>query len=224
MLLRRELLFGAGALVLARGGSALQTAPSQESQTRRVRPPPWGPPYTRQELRDAERRFGVRFPPDLFEFLLQRRFARSPDWAKDEAAISELLAWPLDGILHDIERNDVWAPHWGPRPTSLEARIATAERLVNAAPKLIPLGPNHYIPETPFERGNPIFFVFLSDVRYYEANLADYFERVSAPRQLRRPVTGIRKPIPFWTEMSMLQTRPPKLRPKAPTQPGSDKI
>lgn len=200
---------GAMAFVFASGAGAQETAPSGGGQVGRVRPPLWGPGYTRQELKDAERRFDIQFPPDLFEFLLKRRFADSPDWTKDDEDIRGLLALPLEGIQFDIYKNDFWAPHWGPRPASMDERFATVERL-GAASKLIPLTPHRYIPETPFRRGNPIFFVFLSDVRYYAANLSDYVERVST--RVHPPVTGPRMPIPFWTEMSTLRTPQPKPR------------
>jgi len=211
---RRELLIGAVAFVLAPGARAQGTQatpprPAPGGPAGPVRPPIWGPPYTRKELKDAERRFGIRFPPDVFELLMKQRFARSPDWTKDEADIRDLLAWPLEGILIDIEKNDFWAPHWGIRPASLQERLDAAQRLVKAAPKLIPLAPNIYVPQRPFRRGNPIFFVFLTDVRYYAADLADYVERVSTPGQ-RRPVIGPRQQIPFWTELSEVRRQPPK--------------
>lgn len=214
MLSRRELLIGAVALVLAGREQAQGSSPPVGSPAGAARPPRWGPPYTRRELIDAERRFGLRFPPDLFEFLLQRRFAASPDWTRDDEDIRGLMALPLEGIQFDIYKYDFWAPYWGPRPGSMDERFATVARLVKAAPTLIPLAPDMFIPETPFERGNPIFFVFLSDVRYYSADLAAYVERLST-RNLRGPVTGARKQIPFWTELSKLRTPPP--RDRAPT-------
>lgn len=205
MLMRRELLMGALAFGLAPSVRAQQAGPAR---------PLWGPPYSADELRGAERRFGIRFPPDLFDFLLKRRFARAPDWTRDDAAIRELLDWPLDGILTDVERNGFWAPHWGPRPAATADRIAMAEKLVRAAPRLIPLGSTYFIPETPFERGNPVLFVFLSDVRHRGANLADFAERLSAGR-LREPVAGTKKAIPFWTELSQVPLQLPAPSPPA---------
>ena len=49
--------------------------------------------------------------------------------------------------------------------------------VVSHAPKLIPLIGHRYLPEEPHEGGNPVFSVYQSDVIYYGANLADYFER-----------------------------------------------
>jgi hypothetical protein len=204
--LRRELLAGSVALALVPGARAQDSA-APGGTTARVRRPIWGPPYTSEGLREAEQRFGIRFPPDLFAFLQKRRFARAPDWTKDEDAIRELLAWPLEGMLADVEQNGAWAPSWGPRPDSTEERIATVTRLVEAAPRLIPLTPYRYIPETPSRAGNPVFYVFLTDVRYFGENLEDFANRLSI-RGPRPPVTGEKKHIPFWTEMSEFRFRP----------------
>lgn len=223
MITKRELLAASLALAAASRARAIQPAEPAPSALRPPAPaalterPLWGPPYSRAELLDAQQRFAIRFPPDLFDFLLQRRFARAPDWTRDDAQIRELLAWPLEGILADVERNQFWARHWGMRPDKLEERLAKAEALVTAAPKLIPLVPNTYIPETPSEAGNPIFFVFLGDVRYRAANLADYVERLSNPAK-RSGVISARKPIPFWTALSE-QRAPPPRQPSKPAAP-----
>lgn len=169
--------------------------------------PSWGPPFSRAQLEDAQKRFAVAFPPDLFDFLLQRRFARGPDWSKDDEATRALLAWPLEGLLTDVERNDLWPAYWGPRPASLSARLEKAAKLVSAAPRLIPLGPNRYMPELPRERGNPVFFVFLGDVRYLGADLDDYVARLSSRG---RTAPRLKKPIPFWTQLSEVRLQPPK--------------
>lgn len=199
MLSRREFALAAASLALgttARGQAFASGAA-----------PLWGPPYSREELEDAQRRFGIVFPPDLFELLLQRRFARSPDWSKDDEAIRYLMESPLEGLLIDVERNALWPSYWGPRPADLSGRLEKAAKLVSAAPKLIPLGPNRYIPELPHERGNPVFFVFLGDVRYLAADLDDYADRLSAGS--RRLPPRSRKPIPFWTRLSEVRTQAP---------------
>lgn len=195
---------------------AAATAAAQPARSPRLL---WGPAYTREELLDAERRFGFRFPPDLFEFLLQRRFARGPDWTKDDATIRELMAFPAEGIIVDVERNDFWASGWGPRPATLEKRLAVAEKLVKAAPTLIPLSGEHYMPATPSERGNPVFSVFLTDVNYAGANIDSFAKRLETPPRQRGRVTGTRKPIPFWSELSDTRKAAP-LKPAAPTQPA----
>lgn len=219
MLARREIITGLLALALTSNARAQPnpSAPGAVIPLGPAPPPLWGPGYSREQLLHTERRFGFRFPPDLLEFLLQRRFARSPDWTKDGPKIRELLDWPLQGTLLDIERFDAWPAFWGPRPDKLEDRIRTAERLVRAAPKLIPLGPNHFMPETPHEPGNPVFRVFLSEVRYSGSTLADYVQRLTTPGALRRPVAGAKKEIPFWTEMTKVIPPQPKPSPRKPT-------
>src|SRR5262245_57554368 len=65
----------------------------------------------------------------------------------------------------------------GEKPASPDARDEILRSVVSRASKLIPLIGHRYVPEQPHEAGNPVFSVFHSDVIYYGANLADYFER-----------------------------------------------
>lgn len=200
MLSRREFAFAAASLMLGTSARGQGLPPGAAAS--------WGPPYGREELEAAQKRFAIRFPPDLFELLLRRRFARSPDWSKDDEAIRHLLESPLEGLLIDVERNGLWPSFWGPRPAALPDRLEKAAKLVAAAPKLIPLGPNRYIPELPHERGNPVFFVFLGDVRYLAADLDDYADRLSTGAKRLPPRS--RKPIPFWTQLSEVRTPAPQ--------------
>ncbi|HEV7353039.1 MAG TPA: hypothetical protein VGN74_07935 [Brevundimonas sp.] len=64
----------------------------------------WTRGYGRAALERAQERFGLTFPPDLVDLLLERRPARGPDWT-NEADIRERLAWPYEGLLFDVEHN-----------------------------------------------------------------------------------------------------------------------
>jgi hypothetical protein len=68
-----------------------------------------------------------------------------------------------------------------------------------ASPKLVPLVSHRYLPSEPNEAGNPIFSIYQSDVIYYGADLADYFEREFG--NTRTPVVGPARPIRFWSEL-----------------------
>jgi hypothetical protein len=160
----------------------------------------WGPGYSQDELDDAQERFGLHFPPDLIDLLLERRLPGGWDWSKDRDRITEMLAWPLDGLLWDVENAGLWWPEWGPRPLTQDGRAEMVGRIVAAAPKLIPLYGHRFIPEEPSERGNPVFSVHQSDIIYYGSDLANYVirefvdRRPSAP--LREPIRRIR----FWSD------------------------
>lgn len=162
-------------------------------------PPVWGPPYSQAELDDAQRRFGLRFPPDLVALFRTKRLAQGYDWTRDDVAIREKLEWPFEGLLFDVENNDLWWPEWGARPEEPERRKAVLRAAVAAAPKLIPLYGHRFIPETPHEAGNPVFSVYQADIIYYGRDLDGYVEREFLGK--RWPVAEPVKTIRFWSEM-----------------------
>jgi hypothetical protein len=162
----------------------------------------WTDGYTSAELDAAQERYGLRFPPDLVDLLLNRRPADGYDWRTGHADIRRALQDPLDGLLFDVEHNTLWWPEWGEKPASAEERAEIVTAIVKAAPKLIPLIGHRYLPERPHEAGNPVFSVMQSDVIYCGADLEDYFEREFHPEPWpRKPVRVEVKHIPFWSEL-----------------------
>lgn len=155
--------------------------------------------YTRAELDAAQERFDLRFPPDLVDFLKERRIEGGWDWVTDEQGIREMLAWPADGLVFDVENADLWWPEWGERPTSAGEREEVVRAVVAAAPRLIPLYRHRFLPEEPSARGNPVFSVHQSDIIYYGSDLADYLEREFAPPHVQ-PVLGEVRRIRFWSD------------------------
>jgi hypothetical protein len=161
----------------------------------------WGPPYTEAELDAAQARFGFLFPPDLRALLLKHRLAKALDWTCDHDKIAESLAWPFEGLLFDVENNDLWWPEWGPRPDESAARAAILRSVVDAAPRLIPVYGHRYIPETPHEAGNPVFSVYQADIVVYGATLSDYIRHEFEADPLDFALEGEIRTIPFWSEM-----------------------
>ena len=159
----------------------------------------WTTGYSALELREAEKRFGLRFPPDLFELLRQRRPVQGYDWLTDQAAIERALLAPLEGILFDVE-NGLWRSDWGERPETAKARAEMVTEIVWSAPRLIPILGHRYLPETPDARGNPVFSVMQSDVIYYGRDLDDYFAREF--NETVPPLTGEARYIPFWSDLA----------------------
>lgn len=136
----------------------------------------WAKGYTAGELDAAQDFFGHPFPPDLVDLLRDRRPLEGYDWRTDRARIQEMLDWPLDGLLFDVEHNVLWLPEWGERPGSMAARREIVASAVAASSKLIPLISHRYLPADPCEAGNPVLSIHQSDIIYYGANLAHYFE------------------------------------------------
>jgi hypothetical protein len=159
----------------------------------------WSKGYTQQELDRAQQRFGLVFPPDLIALLRQMRPVEGHDWTND-AEITRALAWPLEGLLFDVERNNMWWSEWGVRPADAHARREVLTSVVSRAPKLIPLIAHRYLPQEPHEQGNPVFSIHQSDVVYYGANLEDYFAREFLGYD-HRPWIEPTKHIPFWSDL-----------------------
>ena len=179
-----------------RNGSIL----SDFERGRRAEDHIWAEGYTRDELDLAQETFGLTFPPDLIDLFLERRPTQGWDWRSDGKKIRGMLAWPLDSLLFDVENNDLWWPQWGERPVTAATRAEVLRDVVNQAPKLVPLVSHRYLPCEPHEAGNPVFSIYGSDVIYYGADLADYFEREFASE--RGPIVGPVKQIRFWSELA----------------------
>ncbi len=164
----------------------------------REKPELWAAGYTAAELDDAQARFGLRFPPDLCALLRDRRLLQGHDWTGPEDRIRRALAWPLEGLLFDVE-NGIWRAEWGERPARTEERAEVVTALVAGAPPLIPIRGHRYLPAEPFEAGNPVLSVYQSDIIYYGRDLEDYFAREFGGGT--EPVDGAVRRIRFWSDI-----------------------
>ena len=90
---------------------------------------------TPSEFAEAEEHHGFRFPPNLRSFLAEALPVgeRFPDWRKPQSEqLASMQAWPLDGLLFDVEHNDFWLKEWGERPRSLDDAFTVAKRAGNS--------------------------------------------------------------------------------------------
>jgi len=181
---------------------------------------------------DLERTWSVRFPPDLRLFLsllhapdrpagetwdtsspvppMQRPFFKTFDfynWSLDGERLQEYFDMPLQGLLFDIERNDLWHASWGTKDRSVEARKERLTDLVAGAPRLIPICGHRYLVAKTCYAGNPVLSVVQSDIVPYGVDLYDYFfnEFRGYIRPARRPSVAAEayvwlREIPFWGE------------------------
>jgi hypothetical protein len=161
---------------------------------------------TAAELARAEDRFSIRFPPDLAEFLGMGLPTgdRFPDWRSLDLAIVEQLAWPLDGMLFDIEHNAFWMAEWGSQPGDLDAAKAVAIAAIRSVPALIPLYGHRYLPSEPLQPGNPVFSIYQTDIIYYGHDLASWAEAewgIGYERAIRFDAI---RPIRFWSRLEEL--------------------
>lgn len=156
----------------------------------------WTTGYTQSELDDAQERYALRFPPDLIDVLLDRQPEDGYNWASENDRIRQMLNWPLECLLFDVE-NGLWWPDWRDIPDLSAERAEIVRAAFQSAPRLIPLLSHRFIPETPSEAGNPVFSMHGFDTVYYGANLEEYFRNefegryeISSPRH-----------IPFWSDI-----------------------
>jgi len=173
------------------------------------------PGLSNKEIQDVETRFQLRFPPDL-RLLFQTVLPVSGcfyHWrhalvdAETAKHIEKMLDWPREGILFDVEDNNFWvhcdlpnAPAWGPKPETLEMQLETAAKHVSSYTKLIPIFAHRYLPEMPFEEGNPVFSVHQTDIIYYGDSLLNYFHNEFG--QQIEFAENI-KHIPFWSDCAL---------------------
>ena len=94
----------------------------------------WTDGYSVSELDAAQERFGLIFPPHLKSLLIDRRPVRGYDWRTDDWAIRKALAWPLEGLLFDVEENGPWWPEWNERPQEAEGRASVLQSILSDAP------------------------------------------------------------------------------------------
>jgi hypothetical protein len=168
--------------------------------------------YSRFEIDDIQAHWGLCFPPDLIDLLLEYRplldGPSSFDWIlSDPGMIQRLLDWPFDAFWFDVVHKGVWWSTWGDKPASLDGQRAWLKTVFARVPKLIPLFGHRFIPEAPYERGNPVFSVYQTDVIYYGANLQDWLDRERDAYD-KKPWPQI-KAIPFWSEAVERNNAPP---------------
>lgn len=183
------------------------------------------PGLSSDEVQRIEKEFGFRFPPDLGQ-LLQIALPVSqdfPNWRSgtrkrpifewrgfeavlvghEEVPISKRFEWPYEGTCFDIENNGFWMEAWGAKPEQLSRAFQIAKEQVANAPRLIPVFGHRYIPDEPFEAGNPVFSVWQTDIIFYGNDLADYLVREF---EVTKPDWAASKPkrIKFWSKMAGL--------------------
>lgn len=157
----------------------------------------WTSGFTQSELDRAQERYDIRFPPDLAALLLDRSPVGGYNWNADDHRIQEMLAWPTELLLFDVDENGLWWPGWGERPAEKGARQEVVRDAVRQVPKLIPLLGHRFIPQTPEISGNPIFSVHGFDTIYYGANLIEYFKNEFGGTHL----IGETRYVPFWSDI-----------------------
>ncbi|MFF0485108.1 hypothetical protein [Streptomyces sp. NPDC004435] len=159
-----------------------------------------GPGLSERELDATEARFGFTFSADHRVFLsagLPHGSSSWPDWRGGDAEdLAGRLAWPVDGVLFDVERSGFWHPAWPSRPSETSEALRVARTELESAPQLVPVYGHRYLPGTAGEHGHPVLSVHQTDIILYGNDLADYIHHEFAGRS-----SGLvsRTTIDFWS-------------------------
>lgn len=164
------------------------------------------------EITEIEKKFWFQFPPDLSGFLncalpISHNFYNWREglipWNKEEERIFDMINWPLNWMLFDIEFNDFWIDDFWKKPSELEKKKEIASKYYYDLPKLIPIYSHRYLPSMPHKDGNPVFSIYQTDIIIYWINLENYFLNEFTEWTFVIPEKGSRF-IPFWSKLVVL--------------------
>lgn len=153
-----------------------------------------------QELAGVEKRFCITFPPDLRRLLSVALPLGDgwPDWRNgDHDDLAQRLAWPVEGILLNVEQGEFWHRAWPPRPAARAAAVALARVELAKVPALVPLRAYRYLPADPPLPGNPVLSVHETDIIYYGGDLLGWFR---CEAEGWTPVRNPRR-VHFWSDL-----------------------
>ncbi len=162
---------------------------------------------TDAEVDAVEARFGFAFAADHRAFLttLLPTGPRWPDWRTgDDAELRRQLAWPVEGVLFDVENNRAWFADWGPRPLSTAQALAEARARLAGVPQLVPVYSHRYLPSGRTAAGHPVLSVYQTDVIYYGTDLVDYIHQefaASGGTPRNDPRWRPRATVAFWRDL-----------------------
>ncbi|MFH8285189.1 hypothetical protein [Streptomyces antibioticus] len=157
---------------------------------------------TERELDQVEERWGFRFAPEHRTLLgagLPTGSSRWPDWRDGEREdLAERLAWPVHGVLFDVEHNGFWHSDWEPRPTVTQDALEVARTYLTKVPVMVPIYSHRYLLADPDRTGTPVLSMYRTDIIYYGSDLVDYFHHEFG-RAVPTPEDHQYAPIPFWS-------------------------
>ncbi|WP_316769620.1 hypothetical protein [Streptomyces sasae] len=155
-----------------------------------------------RELDLIEERWKFQFAPDHRTLLSEGLPTGNPSWPdwRDGSPedLAERLAWPVDGVLFDVEHNRFWHPEWDPRPASTQDALDVARAHLAKVPVMVPIFSHRYLVADPSRTGMPVLSMYQTDIIYYGIDLVDYFHHefghpVPTPDDHQYPA------IPFWS-------------------------
>ncbi|MFF4707359.1 hypothetical protein ACWC4D_14180 [Streptomyces sp. NPDC001288] len=173
------------------------------------------PGLTDAEFRRIEREFGFEFADDHRSFLAAglpvnippedgQTWSRPwPEWRSgDSDSLREQLAWPVEGVLLDVEHHTFWHEAWGERPADGTAALETARHHLAEAPALVPVYAHRYLPAGRGSFGHPVLSMWQTDIIYHGLDLADYMHReFDGARGEVDESWNPQATVPFWRDL-----------------------
>ena len=180
-------------------------------------PGPHDSGLSEDEFRAIQEKHGFEFPPDLRELLADRlpvgegwpnwRAGTRSYWSIEDGwrvrSLADDLAWPLEGMLFDVEHNAFWQHRFGERPNDLVEAFECVRRAIARVPLLVPIYKHRYIPASPSQPGNPVLSVWQTDIIVYGTDLASYLEVEffdRAHKTIAREAEAART-VEFWSDL-----------------------
>ena len=164
---------------------------------------------TENEITKAEEFYGIEFPKDMKEMLMNfvpisNGFYNWNDYSDENISrIKDMIEWPYEGIIYDIENNEFWLEEFGKCPKNIEDRIQMFKKYIAEnevqIPKLIPINSHRYVISGKVA-DYPIISVYQTDIIYYGSNLLEYFENEFNHTYNITNIANIKR-IPFWNQI-----------------------
>ncbi|MEV6243068.1 hypothetical protein [Lentzea sp. NPDC051838] len=161
------------------------------------------PGLTEAELSSVEESLGFEFADDHRAMLAEvlPTGGSWPDWRNDDVEeLRHRAAWPVDGVLFDVQENSFWHQSWGERPSDDAEAVDQARAHLATVPQMIPVYLHRCLPAGRGSFGNPVLSMYQTDIIYYGVDLLDYVAREFYVRDQDRPLRHP-KPIPFWDDL-----------------------
>jgi hypothetical protein len=123
-------------------------------------------------------------------------------WLDDADAIDEARVRVVDGLLFDVEHNQLWPADWGLRPDGADERRAVVRSLVAGAPPLLPLTGHRFAVGGLHGESGVVLSVHQSDIIVYgndlRAFLINELGGLIGAEPLEPDSGRIGARIPFW--------------------------
>jgi len=178
------------------------------------------PGLSLDEIEGVEGALGFRFADDHRAFLMAglpvntRAEPRGPgvvatyrepwpDWrCHDVEALRARIAWPVEGVLFDVENNGFWYQGWGARPERLEEAVGIARRELNQVPIMVPIYGHRFLPAGAGMYGHPVLSMWQTDIIYYGLDIVDYIDREFGTRERSQDAAwDPRATVDFWRDL-----------------------